>query len=268
MNVLIETPTCVAWHEASRVGLTLDEYLRYVLRADWNSAHQNVDEFLANAEMMVSPELREAIDVYRRAPSQWLRKTRDSGRKSHSAAVYFCPDCLRTGEGELDLRWQLGFSCVCAQHQRLLINACLSCGELQRYRKGPGAGVHWLDCWRFCSSCGAEAEMAPYAPMWLQEVGEMLQGPPRADDVLQAACYRILTMLSLSSRTVATFAERAGLQAGVDHHAWCASAILWATLGPGTNRTRHHEAFDRFALVGVDRDGELGAKLCDVVCGG
>lgn len=266
--MLIETPTCVAWHEASRVGLSLDEYVRYALRADWNRAHQNVDELLANAELRTSSVLSDAIDAYRRVPSQWLRKTRDSRRKSHSAAVCFCPDCLKTGEGEVDLRWQLGFSCVCARHERLLINACLSCGELQRYRNGPGAGVHWLDCWRFCSSCGAEAEMAPYAPVWLREVGEMLGGPPKSDDMLQATGHRILTMLCSSPLTVMTFAERMGLQVGVDPYAWCACAILWATLGPGAHRTRYQEAFDRFALVGVDRDGELGAKLRDAVCGG
>ncbi len=139
--MLIETPTCVAWHEASRVGLSLDEYVRYALRADWNRAHQNVDELLANAELRTSSVLSDAIDAYRRVPSQWLRKTRDSRRKSHSAAVCFCPDCLKTGEGEVDLRWQLGFSCVCARHERLLIVPTSRSRSCRVYQSDQRAGV-------------------------------------------------------------------------------------------------------------------------------
>lgn len=269
MNVLIETPTGVVWQQASRAGLSLDEYVRYVLRADWNKAHQNIDDSIAGNDAFIggNVQLARAVDAYQRLPRQRLRNTWDRERKSHTAAVYFCPDCLRTGEGELDLRWQLGFSCVCVRHDRLLLNACTFCGELNRYRKGPGAGVHWLDSWRFCGACGGEIEMAPHAPAWLREAAEMMCGSLDRGDVMQSACYRFLTMLGSAPRTVASFAERAGIPPWCDPKSWCACALLWATIGPGAERVRGcGDTLNRFALVGVDPVGDVGSKLADLVC--
>ena len=269
VNVLIETPTGVVWQQASRAGLSLDEYVRYVLRADWNKAHQNIDDAIARNAAFIEgdAQLARAADAYRKIPRQRLRNTWDRGRKSHTAPVYFCPDCLRTGEGELDLRWQLGFSCICVRHDRLLLNACTFCGELQRYRKGPGAGVHWLDSWRFCGACGGEIELAPHAPAWLREAAEMMGRPLDREDVMQTACYRFLAMLDSAPGTVASFAGRAGVPQWCDPKSWCACALLWATTGPGAGRDGScRDTLNRFALVGLDPVGDVGSRLADLVC--
>jgi hypothetical protein len=43
-----------------------------------------------------------------------------------------CPECIRESDGRWQLSWRLGWSFACVQHNRLLADACPTCGKYQR----------------------------------------------------------------------------------------------------------------------------------------
>lgn len=103
--------------------------------------------------------------------------------------------------------------------------------------------------------------MAPYCPSWLREVGAMLSGKEISSDPMQAACHRFVTLLDQSPQTVAAFARNMDVCGGVDARAWAACALLWVVLGSGSADSEDREVLERFALLGVDEDGAVGAAL-------
>ncbi|WP_082942971.1 TniQ family protein [Mycobacterium sp. 852002-40037_SCH5390672] len=68
----------------------------------------------------------------------------------------FCPACLRETGGRWQLRWRLGWSFACVQHNCLLVDVCPGCGSHQRstqsYRRRPSPAA---------CGCGDALNMAP-----------------------------------------------------------------------------------------------------------
>lgn len=118
----------------------------------------------------------------------------------------FCPTCLRETGGRWQLRWRLGWSFACVQHNCLLVDVCPGCGNHQRstqsYRRRPSPAT---------CGCGHALNAAPtlrlvgdnHSFLWAQRIvydiietgatgfGVFQEHPQPQTEVLEPCAHRL-----------------------------------------------------------------------------
>ncbi len=230
--LLLETPSSVAWRVARTEGMSLDEFVRFELRFDCNELHGDLDRILSKRcqETQRAAAIAGVVAQSRGIPDAWLRKTWDHVTRTHRGRVYFCPDCLRFEPGCAKWTWRMRFTAVCPTHERYLVGSCSECGEVFRYRVGIGAtiGVHWLDAWAYCPSCGCETKSGSLAPSWLKAAATKLEKMPSEDDGFQKLAIKLAAAFYRQPSLLRECSEFLGLPDSSDVVAGMASAMIFA----------------------------------------
>lgn len=248
-----ETAGSLVFRLAQAEFLSVADYCRAQFNLSYARIRSDLDSMIPN-ELAQSLALIAAVSVNQirqlAIQRKWRLSTWNSDERRHSAAVRFCPICLRQSKHGRRF-WLTYFAAACPIHFVELLDHCPSCGAVVPYFGAPGGILvqYWLETWPLCPRCFREISSPVPANRVLVEMSQRWR---EAIDGVDQLGMKSRDFLRFSRRLIDRFTNKTEYQqtavvlgAAVSWPAHAAAALLLdAILRGNISKDVFHAAID------------------------